>query len=105
MKHPFALLAAIATTTVSLFIAAAPAYAADAGYRVVPASAPKSANVVLRDTLWRCGPEACTTGAITSRPAIACAAAARELGKITSFSAKGEELPAEALAKCNEKAR
>jgi hypothetical protein len=39
------------------------------------------------------------------RPAIVCAAAAREIGKISAFSANGTEFTAEELAKCNEKAR
>jgi hypothetical protein len=105
MSRTIALLASIATTALTLLVSAAPAYAADSGYRLTAASAAKSSTIVARDVLWRCGPEACTAASATSRPAIVCSSAARELGKLTSFSAKGAAFSDAELAKCNEKAR
>jgi hypothetical protein len=99
-------LAAFATSA-SLFAGSATeAFASTPGYRLVPATAFSAANtVVARDVLWKCAGEACVATKATSRPAIVCAAAAREIGKISAFSANGKDFSAEELAKCNEKAR
>jgi hypothetical protein len=76
------------------------------GYRLVPAVAVSAAKtVIVNDTLWKCTPDGCIAGQATSRPAVVCAQAARNVGKLTSFSALGKEFDADALAKCNEKAK
>ena len=45
----------------------------------------------------------CVAAKGTSRPMRICRGLAREFGEVTSFTAKGKELPAEKLAKCNGK--
>ncbi len=100
--------AAASLITAGLFGAATnPALAAgSAAYRLVPAAAVASANtIVVNDVLWKLSGEAYVATKVTSRPAIACAQAARKVGKLASFSAEGQEFSAEELAKCNEKAR
>jgi hypothetical protein len=104
-SNTLATLASLAVTALSLVVSAAPAYAGAPAYRLVPVAASKSSTVVARDVLWRCGADACTTGSATSRPAIVCATAVREVGAITSFTANGKDFSAEELAACNAKAR
>lgn len=74
-------------------------------YRAVPATAVSQATVVAGDVLWRCGSEGCVTTKATSRPAIVCAQAAREVGKLASFAVGTDVFDADALAKCNAKAK
>ncbi len=75
-------------------------------YRLIPAAAITAANtVVVNETLWKVSGEALVAKSATTRPAIACAQAARKIGKVESFSVNGEEFTAEQLAKCNEKAK
>ncbi len=66
---------------------------------------PVSGNKVAADAVWSCNDTGCSTSTVTSRPAVACAKVARALGKVTSFTVRGEALDTEALAKCNAKAR
>ncbi len=85
---------------------AVPSAAAETGptYRMVLAS-PAQGKFVAGETLWRCGTQDCAAGSGTSRPAIVCAQAARKLGKVESFTVKGEALSAEDLESCNKRAK
>lgn len=85
--------------------AAAPALAAAPHYRAEPAAAPAADRLVVRDTAWRCNAAACWAPAMNSRPALVCAALVRELGALKSFTVAGQPLPADALEKCNARAR
>lgn len=106
MTRTLSTLAAFATAA-TLFAGATPAYAQNgSAYRLVPATAVAAATtVVASETLWRCNEAGCTAAKSTSRPAIVCAQAAKEVGKLTSFTAKGVTFDEAELAKCNEKAR
>jgi uncharacterized low-complexity protein len=73
-------------------------------YRLTPETS-LTGSKIARDTLWRCGEAGCTAAKATSRPEIVCVHAVREMGKVTSFSFRGTEFSAEALAACNAKAR
>ena len=92
-------------TFLMLGAAAGPALAGPAHYRAQPATAPAAERVVVRDLLWKCGPEGCVAGRSASRPAIACAALARQVGSLRSFSTGGRPLAAAELEKCNARAR
>jgi hypothetical protein len=108
MKRIFSAIASLSITT-SLFIFAvggAPANAQSAAiYRLVPVTAASAGNVIVNELLWKCGADGCTALNATSRPAIVCAQAARQLGKIESFSVKGTAFDADALVKCNARAK
>ena len=52
---------------------------------------------------WACKDNMCVAAKGTSRPMRICRGLAREFGEITSFTAKGKELGADKLAKCNGK--
>ena len=105
MKTIFAAFAAF--STLLMFTAAAtPAFAAPApAYRLVPVAAAPADQVIVRDMLWKCGPNGCTAAQANSRPAIVCAQAARKVGKLTSFAVSGVEFDAAALEACNAKAK
>ena len=74
-------------------------------YRAIPATAPTKASVIADGVMWRCGTEGCVATNATSRPAIVCVQAARQVGKLTSFSVGTAAFDADALAKCNTKAK
>ena len=63
-----------------------------------PASAPRA---IAGDLVWACRGTSCTADKGTSRPLRICREVNRKLGQVASFTAKGEALPAEDLAKCN----
>lgn len=107
MNRMTSLLTAAATTATLFAATTTAAFAASgAAYRLVPATAVTAAStVVVNDTLWKCGAAGCVAQNATSRPAIVCAQAAKKVGKIESFTVRGEAFNAEELAKCNEKAR
>jgi uridine phosphorylase len=74
-------------------------------YRAVPAATVSEANVIADGVMWRCGTDGCVTSKATSRPAIVCQQAARQVGKLESFAFGTESFDAAALAKCNAKAK
>jgi hypothetical protein len=94
------------TMIVSCLLLAAPAFAAPAGYQfTLQKPQTDGPRVVIRDTLWSCTETACRVSAIKSSPAATCATAAKQLGPIATFEAKGKALSADQLAKCNAKAK
>ena len=106
MPRILPIFASIAMSAVMLAAAASPSMAAQTGpdFRLTAAS-PVSGTQISGDTLWRCNASGCTAATAASRPAIVCAKAARSLGKLESFSFRDSSFDAEALAKCNEKAK
>jgi len=99
--------------SISIFAAAAmslvavsPATAQTPAYRAVPAVAAKVAqNVIVGDTLFKCAPDGCTASTASARPAILCAQTVKKVGRLDSFTADGVAFDADALAKCNAKAK
>ena len=85
--------------------AVAPAMAAGPHYRAELATAASSDRVIARGLMWKCDADGCVAGKSNSRPAIACAALAREAGTLRSFTVAGEALGPADLEKCNAKAR
>jgi hypothetical protein len=106
MPRILPIFASIAMSALMLGAASSPTMAAQTrpDYRLTAVS-PVSGTQISGETLWRCSESSCTAAAATSRPAIVCAKAARSLGKLESFSFRDASFDAEALAKCNEKAK
>jgi len=98
-------LAALATSATLFAGSATNAFAATPSYRLVPEVAVSGNSVVAREVLWKRSGDAWIATKATSRAEIVCSSAAREIGKISSFSANGTDFTADQLAKCNEKAR
>jgi hypothetical protein len=95
----------IAAAALTLGVSA-PAAAQTPTYRAVPVTQlARADSVIIGDTLWACGPEGCTTSKATARPAIVCEQAVKKVGKLTSFSAGTKDFDADALAKCNARAK
>jgi hypothetical protein len=105
MPRILPLIASAAMSFVVLTATATPAFAQRGGpdYRLTTA-APMSGTAVAGDTLWRCDATGCSASASTSRPAVTCAQAAKKVGRLDSFSFRGQAFDEAALAKCNEKA-
>ena len=97
--------ALLAASTVALGMSV-PAYAQAPAYQAVPATAMTAATtMIVSETLWQCGTAGCTTARASARPAIVCAQAARKIGRLASFTAGGTAFDADALAKCNARAK
>ncbi|HZG09383.1 MAG TPA: hypothetical protein VEZ70_10440 [Allosphingosinicella sp.] len=104
-RHIGALLSVLFLPLVAIGAGAEPAAAAAPHYVAQPAAQAASDTLVVRGLVWKCGPAGCTAGKSNSRPATDCAALARQVGSLIRFVAGGRELPAEALEKCNARAR
>ncbi len=107
MNRFFSLIASVATAFVLIGGVSTASFAAGApAYRLIPVAAEAgAASVVAGDVIWKSTANGYVAVNATSRPAVACAQAAKKVGKIASFSANGSEFSAEDLAKCNEKAK
>ncbi len=96
-------IAALAATAVT---AAAPATAQSGSYYTASlAAAPGQAKFVTRSTIWHCNGTTCTAPKAGSRDAIMCELVARQAGQLTAFTANGTAFDAEALSKCNSRAK
>lgn len=95
--------AAFVGTALSFGATASPAHAAGGAFYEVQLAAPVSSakTTVINDVAFRCDGATCRGTQGTSRAEIVCARLARKLGEVASFTAKGEALDAEGLAKCN----
>ena len=95
--------AAFVGTVLSFGATASPAHAAGGSFYEVQLAAPLASakTEVLSGVAWKCDGATCRGSQSTSRAEIVCARVARKLGAVASFSAKGEALDAEGLAKCN----
>jgi hypothetical protein len=88
----------------TLALVSAPALAAP-HFQAEPAAKPDQSRFVAKDVVWRCGDAGCTGAKSNSRPAIVCAALAKEIGPLRSFRAGGQVLANGELDKCNARAR
>jgi hypothetical protein len=98
-------LTAAGATSFALVASAAYAQPSNAYYNAVPVSAPTVGKSMIRGQVWTCDGQSCFAGQGESRPAIICAVAARELGKLSAFTANGEALDPASLEKCNARAK
>jgi len=101
----FFAVAAAAAATLALAPTAGFAQTSRGYYAATPVTAPAQSSIVTRSTVWRCGDGTCTASKATSRDAIMCELLAREIGQLQSFTANGAAFDADALAKCNARAR
>lgn len=81
----------------------APALAADgpAHYRAELSAPAAKPQVVAGGLLWRCEGNECRAAKDNSRPLTVCRKLAKETAAVVRFTAAGEELPADELARCN----
>jgi hypothetical protein len=100
---PSSVLALVALA--SLAGTAMPAAAAANQYRAELAAPAAPQRVIVRDVVWSCAGDSCVAQQTTSRPATDCSALAGHVGALKSFSVAGQALAADALEKCNARAR
>jgi hypothetical protein len=103
---PIAAIAALTWTalTIGTAISPAPAQAAEGAYYRAELTAPASnGQAVVGGLVWKCAETACAAPKGTSRPAVVCARLAKEVGQVSTFTAGGKALEADALARCNGK--
>ena len=104
-RQTIPLLLAILLPLAAAGISAPPAFAATPHYKAEPTAPPAAEKLIVRETVWKCGPSGCVAGQGNSRPAIECGALARRLGTLRSFAAGGRTFAPEELEKCNARAR
>lgn len=95
---------ALAWTTLSFATVATPAGAqtpSNAYYRAVLAQPANETRAVAGELVWACNGADCVARKGSSRPLRVCREVNRKFGEVVAFTAKGEALPAEDLAKCN----
>jgi hypothetical protein len=93
----------LTSTLLLAALAAAPLAAKDAGpyYRAELAQPAADSQVIAGGVLWMCEGTACFAGKGTGRPEVMCKRLAQETSAVVRFSYAGEELAADALARCN----
>ena len=85
--------------------AAAPVLAQSPYYAASPSGEIKKASIITRNTLWKCSEGTCTAAKSNDRPNVMCELVVQRVGALQSFSAGGTAFDAEALARCNARAR
>ena len=95
--------AAFVGTALSFGATTSPVQAATTSFYEVQLAAPLNSakTTVVNDVAWKCDGATCRGSQGTSRAEVVCARLARKVGEVASFTAKGETLDAEGLAKCN----
>ncbi|MEE4207182.1 MAG: hypothetical protein V2I39_12885 [Erythrobacter sp.] len=96
--------AALAYTAAIFGVAAtpSPAEAKDGPYYIAKLSQPAAEeSAVAGGVAWACKGNICVANKGTSRPINVCRDLNRELGEIATFTARGKDLEADKLAKCN----
>lgn len=98
-----ALVLAYTGVTFGALTAPAPALAAQSGpYYVAELAAPASeSRTVAGGVAWFCEGTTCRAAKGNSRPLRICRSLQREFGNVVSFTAKGESLAEDKLARCN----
>jgi len=101
----FLAVAAVAAATLALTPAIGTAQTVRGYYAATPVSATAKTSIVTRSTVWKCGGGVCVASRSDSRDAIMCELVAREVGALQTFTAGGTAFDADALAKCNSRAK
>ena len=98
----FAMAVLCSVATIGTAVSPAPVMANDGPYYTATLAQPATDDgAVAAGVAWACKGTTCVANKGTSRPTRICRGLAREMGEIAAFTAKGEELAADKLAKCN----
>ena len=102
----FTALAAAALTTAALLSPiAADAQTSGSFYTATPVAKPTSESIITNATLWTLQDATYTANRSPERPKILCELVVKRVGALSSFSAGGQAFDADALAKCNARAK
>jgi hypothetical protein len=83
------------------------ANAAETGpyYAATPIAAPAKPTLITNGTVWKWNETAFTANKGPQREGIVCEMIAQRAGKLSAFTAAGQPFDADALAKCNARAK
>jgi len=74
-------------------------------YVATPAVAPTKASLVINSSIWTLQNASFVSGKAPERDLVMCQQVAQRTGKLSAFSVAGAALDADALAKCNARAK
>lgn len=99
-------LVTLAAGAAGSFLLASAALAQPIGYyAATPVSAPAKPQLITQGTLWKCADGVCVANKAPVRDMILCQMVAQNVGQLQSFSVQGTAFDADALAKCNTRAK
>ena len=104
MSRTYAVIGAMAAATMLGSTVAAAQPLGSGYYAATPVEAPARTSIITRDTMWKLRDGAFTASKAPERDLVLCQLVAQRVGKLTSFTAGGQALDADTLAKCNAKA-
>jgi hypothetical protein len=105
MKRLVSFAAAAASSLLLLSATAGHAQQPTGYYAATPVAAPAKDTLITSGTLWKCTDGVCVANKAPLRDVIMCQMVAQNVGKLTSFTVAGTALEADALAKCNSRAK
>ena len=97
----------LATLASAALLSPIAAGAAETGayYAATPIAAPAKPTLITNGTVWKWNATAFTANKGPQREGVACEMIAQRAGKLSAFSAAGLAFDADALAKCNARAK
>jgi len=103
----FASIAAALVGSVMLLSPVAGQAQAPAGgyYTAIPAAQPTKTSFVTHSTVWKWNESAFVAGKAPERENVVCELIAQRVGKLNAFTVAGQAFDADALAKCNARAK
>ena len=106
MNRTFPLAAALLGSALLLTPFAADAQAPAAGYyTATPVAKPDKTSVITRSTVWKWRDTAYTANKAPEREIVLCELVAQRVGTLSAFTVAGQAFDADALAKCNARAK
>ena len=106
MTRMLSLAAALVGSAILLTPFAADAQAPAAGYyTATPLAKPGKTSVITRSTVWKWRDTAYVADKAPEREVVLCELVAQRVGTLSAFTVAGQAFDAEALAKCNARAR
>jgi hypothetical protein len=103
----FSSIAAALAGSVMLFSSAASQAQTPAGgyYAAFPVAQPNRTNLIIHSTVWKWQGTAFVASKAPERENVVCELIAQRVGKLSSFAVAGQAFDADALAKCNARAK
>ena len=106
MTRPLPIAAALTGFAMLLSPVAGQAQApANGYYTAIPAAQPTKTSLVTHSTVWNWRDSAFVANKAPERENVVCELIAQRVGKLNSFTAGGQAFDADALAKCNARAK
>lgn len=89
-----------------MLLSATAGYAQPSGYYVATATAaPTKSTLITSGTLWKCAGDVCVANKAPLRDNIMCQMVVQRVGALSAFTAGSATFDADALAKCNARAK